>query len=99
MRDVPALAEHLANMVTAHDTPRYRTVLKDNIKFLERELASALAEARAEGAREALSMAAHAAAEKAIKDGDYVHGPEGDGWRKAAEWLRARSQFQSTGEG
>ncbi|MED5549423.1 MAG: hypothetical protein VX529_08695 [Pseudomonadota bacterium] len=61
MRDVPALAEHLANMVTAHDTPRYRTVLKDNIKFLERELSAALSQARAEGAREALDAAAKSA--------------------------------------
>jgi hypothetical protein len=61
MSDVPALAEHLAIMVTARDTPRYQTVLKDNIRFLERELAAALASARKAGAREERERLAKAA--------------------------------------
>ncbi|MED5549328.1 MAG: hypothetical protein VX529_08185 [Pseudomonadota bacterium] len=90
MRDVPALAEHLANMVTAHDTPRYRTVLKDNIQFLERELSAALSEARAEGAREERERLARLAEEQ-----DWgICEIDRDVWvvsNSMASWIRSQS--------
>jgi hypothetical protein len=106
MRDVPALAEHLANMVTAHDTPRYRTVLKDNIKFLERELSAALSEARAEGAREERERLADLIEKYGASDingpsivdpDDWKDWPKNDGRCGLMEipcWLRAQSNTE-----
>ncbi len=84
MRDIPALAEHLANMVTASDTPRYRSVLADNIRFIERELTTALTEARKQGAEEERERLMKLAL--GSEEDDYA---SYDGY--VAEWLRSNT--------